>query len=184
MQNLKKIVNALSKKMRLEVLKRLADKSMRNIEISKKLNMRKERVSESVKDLVQNRLAVTFEKGAITGEKHSFYVGTPLAKDVMDLDKRAEKMRELLPKSIENFGEGIGYLLKYYFETDVNVKYSTIATKKGRKVKLNIERENCGTGECDIVCEPIIKAVVNKFGKIEDFSREGCRFQVNFWHPA
>lgn len=180
MENIRKLVKALSKKGRLEILTEIKETSMRNVEISKALKIRKERVSETLSDLMKNKVAIKFEKGSLVGEKHAFYVGAPLAKDLTDLDIRIEKLKKLLPSTVGDFGAGIGYLLTYYMETEVEVVHSSLKTKKGKEVRLDIKREGCGKEECEIVCEPIIKGVVNKFGRIDTFNREGCEFKVNF----
>ncbi|MEE9610609.1 MAG: hypothetical protein V3W19_05120 [Desulfatiglandales bacterium] len=182
MKNLKALVNSLSKKKRLEILTSIRDAAQRNLEISERLKIRKERVSEALRELVKTRVAVRFEKGALAGEKHPFYVGTPLAKEISDLDERMGRLKELLPSRIDDFGEGIGYLLKYYMEDDVRVEHSTLKTKKGRKVKLVIERDACGKKECDVVCEPLVKAVTKKFGRLDEFHRADCRFEVSLWY--
>ncbi len=163
----------------MEIMGSLANKAMRNVELSNKLAIRKERVSESMNDLTGNRLVVTFKKGAIRGEKHSFYVGTPLAKEVLDLDEKVERLKDLLPGTIEDFGDGISYILKYYFEDNVDVAYATTKTKKGRTMKLSIQRKKCGKDECEILCDPIVKAVTKKFGRLEDFERQERHFNVS-----
>jgi len=185
MNRLKSLVKSLSRKERLPVLTVLKERAMRNIEISKKLGIRKERVSESLGDLVENRLAVRFEKGALKREKQAFYVGTPLAEEVYGLDGRIEKMEQILPTEITNFGDGVGYLLKFYLECDVDVDYSTAKSRSGRKVNLKVSREKCEKGEgCEIVCEPIIRAVTGKFGNVEALERTKCSFDISILFNA
>ncbi len=174
----------LSRKSRFDILKKLGIKSCRNTELSEDLDIRKERVSEALADLVESRLVIMFEKEAIIGEKHTMYVASPFGSEILNINDRLDKIKEKFPEKILDFGDGIAYILKYYLETEVKVTHSTIITRGGRKINLVIERAPCEKKNCEITCEPLIKNIVKRFGEIDQFERtslERCSFNIKFW---
>lgn len=179
-----KLSKTLSRKNRFDVLKKLGIKSHRNVELSDKLDLRKERVSEAISDLVAARLVILFEREAIISEKHTMYVASPLGNEILSINDKIEIIKEKFPEKISDFGDGIAYILKYYLETDVKVTHNTVITRSGRKVNLIIKREACDNKNCEITCEPLIQNIVKRFGNIDQFERktqEECCFNVKFW---
>ena len=186
-ESLMKLCKPLSRKKRVDILDRLSLGSYRNIEIAHTFNIEKTRASEALSELTDLRLAIKFERDAIIGEKHTLYAATPFGSEVLDISKKLDKMRRSFPDKVLDFGDGVAYILKYYMEIDaLEVLHETVMTRRGRKVKLNIMREPCENKNCDIICDPIIKNVVRKFGKIDNYGRESdqkkCSFSVTFWY--
>lgn len=174
----------LGRKSRFDILKKLGIKSYRNTELSEDLDIRKERVSEALADLVESRLVIMFEKEAIIGEKHTMYVASPFGSEILNINDRLDEIKEKFPEKILDFGDGIAYILKYYLETEVKVTHSTIITRGGRKINLVIERAPCEKKNCEITCEPLIKNIVKRFGEIDQFERavqDKCSFNIKFW---
>lgn len=175
---------ALGRKNRFEILRKLSLKSCRNTELSDDLDIRKERVSEALADLVASRLVIMFEREAIIGEKHTLYVASPFGSEILTINQKLETIKEKFPEKITDFGDGIAYILRYYLETDVKAMHNTIITRGGRKVNLVIERMPCEKKNCEITCEPLIKNVLKRFGELDLFERttqEKCSFNIKFW---
>jgi DNA-binding HxlR family transcriptional regulator len=175
---------ALGRKNRFDILRKLSLKSCRNTELSEELDIRKERVSEALADLVASRLVIMFEREAIIGEKHTLYVSSPFGSEILTINQKLDTIKEKFPEKIADFGDGIAYILRYYLETDVKATHNTIITRGGRKVNLVVERMHCEKKNCEITCEPLIKNVVKRFGELDQFERttqEKCSFNIKFW---
>ncbi len=174
----------LGRKSRFEILKKLGIKSYRNTELSEDLDIRKERVSEALADLVASRLVIMFEREAIIGEKHTMYVSSPFGSEILNINDKLDTIKEKFPEKIMDFGDGIAYILRYYLETDVKVTHNTIITRGGRKINLVIERTPCEKKNCEITCDPLIKSIVKRFGELDQFERttqDKCCFNIKFW---
>ncbi|NMG82612.1 MAG: hypothetical protein GIS02_00185 [Methanosarcinales archaeon] len=184
---LTKLCTSLGRKNRVDVLDKLSSRSYRNIEIVHILDIEKTRASEALGELTDLRLVVKFEREAIIGEKHTLYAATPFGSEIIDIGDKLDQLRRSFPDKVLDFGEGIAYILKYYMEIDaIEVTHETVMTRRGRKVSLEIIREPCENKNCEITCDPIIKNVVRKFGKIDKYERrmegEKCCFSVTFWY--
>ncbi len=174
----------LGRKSRFDILKKLGTRSYRNTELSDDLSLRKERVSESLGDLVSSRLVIMFEREAIIGEKHTLYVASPFGNEILDVNEKLSTIKDKFPEKIMDFGDGIAYILRYYLETDVKVTHNTIMTRGGRKINLVIERAPCEKKNCDITCNPLIKNVIKRFGELDEFesaTQDRCTFNIKFW---
>jgi len=174
----------LGRKNRFDILKKLGIKSCRNTELSEDLDIRKERASEALTDLVSSRLVIMFEREAIIGEKHTLYVASPFGSEILNINDKLDTIKEKFPEKIMDFGDGIAYILQYYLEADVRVTHNTIITRGGRKINLVIERAPCEKKNCEITCEPLIKNIVKRFGELDQFERTGqdrCSFNIKFW---
>jgi DNA-binding HxlR family transcriptional regulator len=186
-ESLMKLCKPLSRKKRVDILDRLTSGSYRNIELAHTFNIEKTRASEALSELTDLRLAIKFERDAIIGEKHTLYAATPFGSEVLDVSKKLDKIRKSFPDKVLDFGDGVAYILKYYMEIDtLEVTHETVITRRGRKISLDIIREPCENKNCEIICDPIIKNVVRKFGKIDNYGRESdqnkCSFNVTFWY--
>ncbi len=126
------LFQALSRKNRFDILRKLSMKSCRNTELSEGLDIRKERVSEALADLVSSRLVIMFEREAIIGEKHTMYVASPFGNEILDINDKLDTIKDKFPEKIMDFGDGIAYILRYYLETDIKVTHNTIMTRGGR----------------------------------------------------
>lgn len=172
----------LSRKCRLEILEKLCKRSYRNIELSESLNIRKEKVSESVTDLVSSRLAILFEREAIIGEKHTMYVASPFGSEILSISDKLDSTKgKFPPESITDFGDGIEYILKYYLDADFKVYHNAIITRGGRKINMDIKGTSCEKKNCETTCEPVIKNIVKRFGDIDLFERvhqANCSFKI------
>lgn len=174
----------LGRKSRFDILEKLGIKSYRNTELSEDLDIRKERVSEALADLVESHLAIMFEREAIIGEKHTLYVASPFGSEILNINDKLNTIKEKFPEKIIDFGDGIAYILRYYLEADVKVTHNTIITRGGRKINLVIERAPCEKKNCEITCDPLIKSIVKRFGEIDQFERatqDKCCFNIKFW---
>jgi len=186
-ESLMKLCKPLSRKKRVDILDRLTSGSYRNIELAHTFNIEKTRASEALSELTDLRLAIKFERDAIIGEKHTLYAATPFGSEVLDVSKKLDKMIIYFPDKVLDFGDGVAYILKYYMEIDIlEVTHETVMTRRGRKISLSIIRGPCENKNCEITCDPIIKNVVRKFGKIDNYERESnqnkCSFNVTFWY--
>jgi predicted transcriptional regulator len=181
------LCRSLSRNKRVEVLDKLSSKSYRNVEIAHIIDIEKARAAESLGELTDLRLVVKFEREAIIGEKHTLYVATPLGNEVLGISEKLDRLKKSFPDKVHDFGDGIAYILKYYLEIDeLEVRHETVMTRKGRKVSLEITRVPCETKNCEITCDPVIKNVVRKFGKIDNYERKleekKCCFSITFWY--
>ena len=171
----------LGRKCRLEILEKLCKKSYRNIELSKNLNIRREKVSEAVTDLVASRLVILFEKGSIIDEKHTMYVASPFGTEILNISDKLDSINKKFPEKIMDFGDGIEYILKYYLEADFKVNHNAIITREGRKINMDIQGTLCEKKNCEITCEPVIKNIAKRFGDIDLFERvsqTNCSFKI------
>jgi len=175
----------LGRKSRFDILKKLCTRSYRNTELSEDLSLRKERVSESLGDLVSSRLVIMFDREAIIGEKHTMYVASPFGNEILDVNDKLDMIKDKFPEKIMDFGDGIAYILRYYLETDIKVTHNTIMTRGGgRKINLLMERAPCEKKNCDITCNPLIKNVIMRFGELDEFEsaiQDRCTFNIKFW---
>jgi len=186
-ESLIKLCKSLSRKNRTDILDKLSSASYRNVEIAHVVDIEKARASESLSELTDLRLVVKFEREAIVGEKHTLYVATPFGSEVLGISDKLDRLRKSFPDKVLDFGDGIAYILKYYMEIgELEVTHETVMTRKGRKVSLDIRREPCEKQNCEIICDPLIKNVVRKFGKIDKYERKSeekkCSFSVTFWY--
>lgn len=184
---LTKLCKSLSRKNRVDVLDKLSSASYRNIEIAHIVDIEKARAAESLNELTDLRLVVKFEREAIIGERHTLYVATPFGSEVLGINDKLDRLIKSFPDKVLDFGDGIAYILKYYMGIDeLEVTHETVMTRKGRKVSLDIERASCEKKNCEIICDPIIRNVVRKFGKIDKYERrmgeKNCSFRVTFWY--
>lgn len=171
----------LSRKSRVDILKKLCMKSYRNSELSANLHVGKERVSEALTDLVASRLAILFEREAIIGEKHTMYVASPFGNDILNVSDKLDSIKEKFPEKILDFGDGIKYILKYYLEADFKVNHNAIITRGGCKINLEIKGMPCEKKNCEITCEPVIKNIAKRFGDIDPAERvfqSDCSFKI------
>ena len=114
-------------------------------------------------------------------------MGCPFGSEVLGIGDKLARVRKSFPDKVLDFGNGIAYILKYYMDIDtLGVTHETVMTRRGRKVSLNITREPCENKNCEITCDPIIRNVIRKFGKIDKYEREleekKCIFAVTFWY--
>ncbi len=171
----------LSRKSRVDILRKLCIKSYRNSELSDYLHIGKERVSEALADLVASRLAILFEKDAIIGEKHTMYVASPFGSEILNISDKLDSIKEEFPEKIMDFGDGIRYILKYYLEADFKVDHNAIITRGGCKINLDIKGTPCEKKNCEITCEPVIKNIAKRFGDIDQAERvfqANCSFKI------
>jgi len=175
----------LARKDRIETLRTLRTSSRRNVDVAGKLKLRKERVSESFKDLAELRLVLRFLKESIIGEKHTFYTATPFGLEILELNERLPKIQKVFPESISDFGDGIAYILKYYMDIEeMEVMHDVVITRRGRRIDLTIKLKSCSRDSCEITCIPLIKSVVKKFGQMDEIEHQKsglCTFSTKFW---
>lgn len=106
---------------------------------------------------------------------------------MLRISDKLDRLRRSFPDKVLDFGDGIAYILKYYMELEeLEVTHETVMTRKGRKVSLEIKRAPCEDKNCEITCDPIIRNVARKFGKIDKYERKtgekNCSFSVTFWY--
>ncbi|MCX9009819.1 MAG: hypothetical protein OIN66_01735 [Candidatus Methanoperedens sp.] len=154
-------------------------KSYRNSELSENLHIGKERVSEALADLVNSRLVIPFERDAIEGEKHPIYGISPFGSEILNI---GDKLDSIKPIKITDFGDGIGYILKFYLEADFKINHNTRVIREGIQIKMDIEKRTpCEKKNCEITCEPVIKNIVKRFGRIDQFEKvdqTNCSFKI------
>ncbi len=176
------LFRTLSRKCRLEILRNLCNNSYRITELSKYLGISKERVSEALADLVASRLVILFEREAIPGIKHTIYVASPFGSEIMNISDKLDSIKEKSPGKITDFGDGIGYILKYYLEADFKINHNTRVIREGFQIKMDIEKRTpCEKKNCEITCEPVIKNIVKRFGRIDQFEKvdhANCSFNI------
>ncbi len=180
-ESLKSLSKTLGRQNRVPILEELSMKSCRNIELSEDLDISKERVSEALTDLVDSRLVIPFVREAIIDEKHTIYVISPFGSEILDINDKLDSIKEKFPEKITDFGDGIGYILKYYLEADFKVNHNVIR-RRGFKISMDIEKRTpCEKKNCEITCEPVIKNIVKRFGRIDKFKKvdhANCSFNI------
>jgi len=91
-ESLVNLSKTLSRKSRVDILRKLCVKSYRNSELAEYLHIGKERVSEALTDLVDSRMVILFERDAIIGEKHTMYVASPFGNDVLNISDKLDSL--------------------------------------------------------------------------------------------
>ncbi|SNQ61056.1 hypothetical protein [Candidatus Methanoperedens nitratireducens] len=90
--------------------------------------------------------------------------------------------KKKIPEKITDFGDGIGYILNYYLEADFKVNHNTRVINEEFQIKMDIEKRTpCEKKNCEIICEPVIKNIIKRFGRIDQFEKAdhaNCSFKI------
>ncbi len=180
-KSLIKLSKTLGRQNRAYVLVKLCMKSCRNRELENP-QISKGRISEALSDLVSSHMVIPFEREAVIGEKHTIYVISPIGSEILNISDKLDSINKKGHVKITDFGDGIGYILKYYLEADFKINHNTRVIKEGFQIKMDIEKRTpCEKKNCEITCEPVIKNIVKRFGRIDKFekvNKANCSFNI------
>lgn len=95
-ESLIKLSRTLSRQNRADVLRKLNERSHRNIDLAEELGISQGRVSEALTDLVASHLVIWFEREAIDGERHTIYVISPFGSEILTTSDEMDPINKKL----------------------------------------------------------------------------------------